>query len=638
MNNWLSEASMISKSLGWALIHSIWQGLFIFICLNIVLRIINNGSARVKYYLSYFSLMSLFLWFINTWITQYQRLQGITVYITVPGSNPQAIKTSYLNPSATTFHTQQYIANILPKMEHYMPAIVSVYIAGFLFMLFRFIVNIIWLRNLRIQGLIRMENEWQQLIKTLQEQLNIVKEVQLFVSERVNVPMVMGVLKPIILLPVATINNMSTDQIEAILLHELGHIKRHDYLLNILQTLVETILFFNPFAWGIASKIRREREHCCDDMVIANSPQPLSYAKALAALETHRLSSSPSIALAATGQKKNQLLHRIKRIMEMRKGSTNYSQLTIVLAIIITFTVCIMWLAPSFAQSSKGSGQTQTTDTKTTGKTRIIIIDDNGNKKEYNSINQIPDNVKEQLTDENNHKKHTSITICNTKKNVTIDSSDLGQTISDIGDEVSKSLSEINWQQISDEMHDAMQQVDSKKLKVQLDEAQKEISNIDWQKLQGDISKGIAEADSTVNDPKLRKELQIEVDEALKQASQATKDAKDRVAELYTQQTDALAKSEAQQKKALAEASAQSGSNKMAKSNLNSYSDMIKKMEDDGLLNQDNGFSIKKLNNTLYINGIEQSSNIYNEYIKYLRDEKIIIKGDRNHLKVDIKD
>ena len=173
--------------------------------------------------------------------------------------------------------------------------------------------------------------------------------------------MMIGALKPVILLPIATINYLTTEQVETILLHELAHIKRHDYLLNIFQTIAETILFFNPFVWLISRIIRREREHCCDDIVIANMSSPLPYAKALAMLENTRLEAN-NVALAATGNKQ-QLLGRIKRIMGTRKNKLNYTQLTIVIVVVlaVTLTVATFTYTQSFAQKSKNSNASDTT-------------------------------------------------------------------------------------------------------------------------------------------------------------------------------------------------------------------------------------------------------------------------------------
>ena len=154
--------------------------------------------------------------------------------------------------------------HILPRLENYFPLLMLIYSLGLAFMLCRLLINIVQLRGLRKQGTIIPEMQLTDLVTLLQQQFGITRPVQLFLSTRINVPMMLGTLKPIILLPVATINHLTTEQVEAILLHELAHIKRHDYLLNIFQTVAETVLFFNPFVWLLSGIIRREREHCCD--------------------------------------------------------------------------------------------------------------------------------------------------------------------------------------------------------------------------------------------------------------------------------------------------------------------------------------------------------------------------------------
>lgn len=108
-------------------------------------------------------------------------------------------------------------------------------------------------------------------------------------------------------------------------MHELAHIKRNDYLINILQTIVETILFFNPFVWLISAIIRREREHCCDDLVLLHTREPLNYATALAALASYPGNAS-GLLVAASGQS-YPLFHRIKRILEMKKNPFSYSRM-----------------------------------------------------------------------------------------------------------------------------------------------------------------------------------------------------------------------------------------------------------------------------------------------------------------------
>ena len=126
-------------------------------------------------------------------------------------------------------------------------------------------------------------------------------------------PTVVGWLRPAILLPIAALASLTPAQVEAILAHELAHIRRHDYAVNLLQTIAETLLFYHPAVWWISNRIRVEREHCCDDIAIAVCGDPLGYAQALAELETWRTSAA-TMALAATD---GSFLERVRRILRV---------------------------------------------------------------------------------------------------------------------------------------------------------------------------------------------------------------------------------------------------------------------------------------------------------------------------------
>src|SRR5690606_23808768 len=122
-------------------------------------------------------------------------------------------------------------------------------------------------------------------VERLRRGLHITRAVTLLQSSAVSVPTVMGWLKPTVLLPVGALTGLTPLQIEAILAHELAHVRRHDYLVNLLQTLVETLLFYHPAVWWISRRIRIEREHCCDDLAVSLCGDPVMYARALADLE-----------------------------------------------------------------------------------------------------------------------------------------------------------------------------------------------------------------------------------------------------------------------------------------------------------------------------------------------------------------
>lgn len=142
--------------------------------------------------------------------------------------------------------------------------------------------------------------------------LGIKKKIAIYVSKSIEIPCVSGFLKPIILLPFTLFNHLSTEQAEAVIIHELAHIKRNDYIINIFQSLIDVLLFFNPFAIVLSNNVRKERENCCDDWVVTYRYNKQLYASALLTLEQNR-SHNFQLLPAATGEK-GYLLLRIKRL------------------------------------------------------------------------------------------------------------------------------------------------------------------------------------------------------------------------------------------------------------------------------------------------------------------------------------
>src|SRR5207249_2224703 len=130
----------------------------------------------------------------------------------------------------------------------------------------------------------------------LARRVQVPRPVRLLVSAIVQVPTVIGELRPIILMPIGALSGLPPDQVEGLLLHELAHIRRHDYLVNIFQSIVEALLFYHPGVWWISGHIRRERELCCDDLAVSVIGDVLTYARALAELESFRPAHANTIA------------------------------------------------------------------------------------------------------------------------------------------------------------------------------------------------------------------------------------------------------------------------------------------------------------------------------------------------------
>ena len=155
-------------------------------------------------------------------------------------------------------------------------------------------------RRLHRASLAAPPSAWLPVGARLAAHLRISRAIHIVESASIDVPTVIGWMRPVIMLPIAAVANLSPAQVEAILAHELAHIRRHDYFVNVLQTFAETLLFYHPATWWLSGRIRAEREHCCDDAAVAVCGDAVGYARALTELERWRVESAP-LAIAATG-------------------------------------------------------------------------------------------------------------------------------------------------------------------------------------------------------------------------------------------------------------------------------------------------------------------------------------------------
>ncbi|MES2704021.1 MAG: M56 family metallopeptidase [Bacteroidota bacterium] len=337
------------QSLSWALLCSLGQGFIIYLSLALLLRLVHGISSAARYRMAFASLFILLVWFAATWWQQYHLLSSAqhTVFLyLVPGGI-----SNYFFAAAGSAGEHTLYRSVPSAISAIAPWLCTAYLAGLSMMLLRLSGGMLHMFSLRRNGLSNAGAAMDDLFASLTAQLHLSRPVQLFISAKAQVPMVVGFVKPIVLVPAAVLAQLTTDQLETILLHELAHIKRYDHLSNILRAIIEAILFFNPFAWLVSAVARREMEHCCDDLVLAHTNKPLSYARALAAIATCPAPAS-SLTLAASGRP-NHLFNRIKRIMEMKKSTFSYSRMVAAIFIIAAITCSIAWLSPSFTKAKK---------------------------------------------------------------------------------------------------------------------------------------------------------------------------------------------------------------------------------------------------------------------------------------------
>ena len=303
-------------SLGWTVIHSLWQAMLIAIVMALVMIPLQNRSARLRYEVGGLSLLMVLLSAIVTFTLLYDQALSApaeTIILTElsAGSAGDQLATAGLG----------FIEQWAAYFDQHIPLIVTLWILGALFFLLRLLGGFAYVQHLKHNRNQPISAYWQRKLRELSQRIPIRKTVQLLESSLVKVPMVIGSLKPVILLPMGAVNNLSEQEVEAILAHELAHIRRNDYLINLCLSVIEVLFYYHPAVWWIAANIRVERENCCDDIAVELCGNSLTYAKALVRLQdVHH--SAPAFAMSFSGRKQH-LLNRIKRILNQPQSSSN---------------------------------------------------------------------------------------------------------------------------------------------------------------------------------------------------------------------------------------------------------------------------------------------------------------------------
>jgi beta-lactamase regulating signal transducer with metallopeptidase domain len=312
----------ILTALGWTLIHSLWQVAAVAVLLALVLLILRKSSARLRYNIAISSLLISFCLFVGTFGFYYFNVTSMEMSIVFIDNNTEIAALLVQNDLANTAESNGIKSNYTIVFYDYfnthLPVIVTLWFLGLTLFVIRLLGGLAYVQRLKHSNHNRLSEEWEIVLEEVKTKLKIDKVVDLVESSLVNVPMVIGYLKPMILMPIGAINYLTVEEVEAIFAHELAHIKRYDYFVNLLQSIIETILFYHPVIWWISSEIRRERENCCDDLALEITGNSLTLAKALAKLEQFRMNFiNRKIQLSMTALKnKNQLLQRIQRILK----------------------------------------------------------------------------------------------------------------------------------------------------------------------------------------------------------------------------------------------------------------------------------------------------------------------------------
>jgi len=319
----------IAYAISNTVLHSLWQITLISLTYLTVIRFKKISSSRFKYnaalialFFSLLSTISSFLYFYISSAGQFNTEQ-VTAFTTVAFST-QLIETG-------TFSLESFLIK-------YQSSIAALWLCGTILLLVKFMTGILNIFHLKQSAIPTSDKRLNYLTNTISAKLNISRIIQVKESALISTPIVIGHIKPIILFPVAVSTQLSMNEIEAILAHELAHILRNDFIVNLLQSLTEVLLYFHPCIWWLSSIIRAERENCCDDIALNHVEDNLSYAKSLVKLQELQLQAVPSFALAFSGSK-HQLKNRIMRILNQSNPSNFLREKLIAIALLFTFVL-----------------------------------------------------------------------------------------------------------------------------------------------------------------------------------------------------------------------------------------------------------------------------------------------------------
>jgi uncharacterized protein (TIGR03435 family) len=334
---------------GWVLVHFVWQGAVLGLVAALLLYSLRKQSAGVRYVIACSTLAVMLLTAVATAamvrVNDANRENPRRVNVVLARQSPGDLAVALpiqldVRPSG---------AGVRARTEAAFPWIVSIWLIGVVVLAARGAIGWWQVRRLHRLALSSKASTWQATGSRIAGHLGIARVVRIVEVPCIDVPFVIGCLRPVVVLPVAAMAQLNVMQVEAILAHELAHVRRHDYLVNLLQTLAETLFFYHPAIWWLSARIRDEREHCCDDVAVDVCGDPVGYAAALTELAMWR-AGDVALAAAASG---GSLIERVRRILKLELPQPPTAQWTLTFLVLVGLLTTAAAIVRSQAQGDE---------------------------------------------------------------------------------------------------------------------------------------------------------------------------------------------------------------------------------------------------------------------------------------------
>lgn len=314
------------QAVGWTLIHSLWEGAALALLAGAALWMARHRSAELRHAIASWTLALMLI------------LAAFTLAFVYSGRDPvSTFGALAIAPILEGKAEGAWLPQLRMALGPWIPWLFAGWMLGFGLKLVQMGRAMAWLYGPCLGSIEPPPAFWLDRFERLQQRMKIGRPVRLGLSDRVDSLLALGWLKPVVLIPAAALLALSPEALEAVLIHELEHVRRGDFLANLLQTFAEALLFYHPAVWWLSRRIRQEREHACDDAAVQACGDPILYASALARLEELRAQpfSIPDLAPAASG---GRLMSRIQRILRPRTAHDLVSPLVILAPALLLVT------------------------------------------------------------------------------------------------------------------------------------------------------------------------------------------------------------------------------------------------------------------------------------------------------------
>ncbi len=327
--NEIFSMSFLSAA-GWTVLHSLWMGIALLTVILIAQHVGAKDSPSRKYRIAFVGQATLFILAILTFTFYYLRPESATLGEVMFSGEMESfgvVQTSFVNEWK----------NVLAANA---PSIAMIWMIGMTFLLLKMLIGFRYIHNLRKSSWRITDERLIELVTIIKSKFKLNISCDIRSTNKFLSPLLTGLYRPFILLPLAVINSLSMEEVELVLAHELAHLKRYDHIAVFFQQIFETVLYFNPAIWILSRQLNKYREEACDDLVVQVMGKEVNYAKSLVKLqELQILRRQEGFVLSALGRK-NHLLNRIKRIMKMETNNRfNLGRLSILFLLPLTFAL-----------------------------------------------------------------------------------------------------------------------------------------------------------------------------------------------------------------------------------------------------------------------------------------------------------